>query len=60
MKYYRVPESYQVAGDCPNCGKTQKELQHAVDGEPIKRLSHEERIKRLKEAGLPTTFEKRG
>ncbi len=36
---------------CPNCGKTKKEIEKALkEGIP---LSHEEIIRRAKEAGLP-------
>lgn len=36
---------------CPNCGKTKKQIEKALkEGVP---LSKEERLKRLKEAGLP-------
>jgi hypothetical protein len=57
MKYYRVPESYTVAGDCPNCGAKEKNIRKAIDGEPTRKLTHEERLRRLKEAGLGTTIE---
>ena len=51
--YYRVPESYEVLSGCSACGKSQKEVQKAFDTGITKELSHEERLKRLKESGLP-------
>ena len=57
IKYFRVPESIQYQGNCPNCGKPAKEMQKATDTGVTKQLSHEERIKRMKEAGLPTRIE---
>lgn len=54
--YRRVDEKYFIQGDCPKCGKSQKDIQKWYDGEYAKEkeLSHKERLKRLKEAGLPT------
>ena len=56
--YHWVPDTYEVLEDCPNCGKSKKEIQKALEGEiSTKKLSHEERIKRIKESGLPTRIE---
>jgi uncharacterized protein (DUF2225 family) len=50
--YYR-PETYEVLDKCPNCGKTKKEIQKAIDTGKNKELTHEERIEMLKKRGLP-------
>ncbi|RLF35151.1 MAG: hypothetical protein DRM99_05215 [Thermoplasmata archaeon] len=56
--YHWVPDTYEVLEDCPNCGKRKKEIQKALEGEvSTKKLSHKERIKRIKESGLPTRIE---
>jgi len=50
--YYR-PEKYEVLDNCPNCGKSKKELQKAIDTGKTKKMTHEERIAMLKKRGLP-------
>ena len=45
-------EKYNVLSGCDLCGKSKKEIERALNG-PVKEISHEERIRRLKEAGLP-------
>lgn len=52
--YHRMPESYDVLRGCSACGKSRKEVQKAFDTGVTKELSHEERLKRLRGAGLPT------
>ena len=49
---YRTKEKYEVLVDkCPKCGKTKKQIKKALEeGIPP---SHEEVIRRAKEAGLP-------
>ena len=55
--YHRVPERHFLQGDCPKCGRKNKDIQAWYDGTyEEKKLTHEERIKRRKEAGLPTTI----
>jgi len=56
-KYYRIPESCDYQGKCPHCGASQKEMQKALETGISKRMSHEERLKKIKEAGLPTVIE---
>ena len=46
-------EMYDVLENCPNCGKTKKEIQKAIDTGKTKVLSHKERIAMLKKRGLP-------
>jgi hypothetical protein len=44
--------------DCPHCGSKNKDIQAWYDGQyEEKKLSHEERVKRIKDAGLPTRIE---
>ena len=45
----------KVLSGCENCGKSQKEVEKALN--EGKEISHEERIKRMKESGLPTQLE---
>ncbi len=46
------PEKNEIISEkCPNCGKTKKEIEKRLKEGKI--LSHEEVIKRAKEAGLP-------
>jgi endogenous inhibitor of DNA gyrase (YacG/DUF329 family) len=54
VKYYRMPDTYQVLEDCPECGKSMKEIQKAFETGETEQISHDERLKRIKEAGLPT------
>ncbi len=51
------PEKIEVFSKCSNCGKTRREIKEALESGSIKQLSHKERLKRLKEAGLPTKIE---
>ena len=55
-KYYRVPESYEVMGGCPHCGKSRREVREAFDTGVTKPLSHSERVARLRKSGLPTVI----
>lgn len=55
--YHRVPESIEYQGKCPKCGKTAKEMQKAQNTGITKQMTHEERLKRIKEAGLPMVIE---
>ena len=48
---YKTQEKYEILVDkCPNCGKSKKEIEHALTHG--KELSREEVLKRLREAGL--------
>lgn len=53
-KYYRVPETYMVMSGCPHCGKSQKEMRRARETGMTREVTHEERLRRPKEGGLPT------
>lgn len=54
---HKVEDSYIVQNDCPVCKKTKKEIQRAFETGETKQLTHEERLKRLRESGLPTRVE---
>lgn len=56
-KVYKIPDTYEVLTDCPNCGKSKKEIQKALDTGITKELSHKERLERLQRAGIPTRVE---
>ena len=50
--YYKTKEKYQVQSSCPNCGKSAKQIQKALD-EGVKDPEKEKKIlKRLKDQGL--------
>jgi len=38
--YHRVPDTYEVLEDCPNCGAKKKDIQDYYDGKYKKKLSH--------------------
>ena len=47
-------EKYDILSGCEACGKSKKEVEKALN--EGKQLSHEEKLKRFKDAGLPTRF----
>jgi len=59
VKFYKMPDIYDVLEDCPNCGKKAKEIQRAYETGITKEPSHKERLERLGKAGLPTRIEQR-
>lgn len=50
-------ERYDVLSGCEACGKSQKEIEKALNEGSTKQVSHEERLRRLREAGLPLKIE---
>ena len=52
--YYWVPGSYDVVSGCPHCGKSAKETERVFETGVTKELIHEDGLRRLREAGLPT------
>ena len=42
---------------CPECGKSKKEIERAFETGITRKKSHQEKLNRLKEAGLPTRIE---
>lgn len=51
-KFYHEPK-YKIHSKCPECGKSAREIKQVLESGGITK-SHEERLKRLREAGLPT------
>ena len=49
-------ERDEVLSGCSACGKSKEEVEKKLN-EPEKKISPEERIKKLKELGLPTKIE---
>lgn len=47
-------ERYDILSGCSECVKSRKEVEKALNTGRTKEISHEERLKRIKEAGLPT------
>jgi len=55
-KFERSADSIIITSEkCPVCGKPTKEIKKRI--EKGKSYSHEERLKRMREAGLPTRIE---
>ncbi len=54
--YHRVPESIEPMTDCSNCGKSKKEIIKAFN-EPAKKETHEDKLKRFRDSGLPLILE---
>ncbi len=54
-KWFREQEKWEIISDCPSCGKTKKEIQNNLEGKSG--MTHEERLKKLQERGLPTRVE---
>jgi len=53
-----MPEQHFIQGDCPNCGARNKDIQAWYDGQyEGKKVSHEEKIKRIRDAGMLTRIE---
>jgi ferritin-like protein len=52
---YFKNEKYTVISNCHICGKTKEKIEKFLNrGQEEKKISNEEIIRRLKEAGLPT------
>jgi len=50
-------ERHNVLSGCEACGKSQKEIEKALNEGSAKQVSHEERLRRLREAELPLKIE---
>ena len=58
VTYHREPEKYEISGGCDKCGAKKKDIQKWYDGTyEEKKLTHAERLERLRKSGLPTSFE---
>jgi sarcosine oxidase delta subunit len=55
--YSIKPEKYDILSDCPNCGKTKREIENFFEGKTKEKRTHEERLERLKKRGLPLVIE---
>jgi hypothetical protein len=55
--YHRVPDTYEVLEACPRCGRSKKEIRRAFESGETKDIPHEERLERIRKAGLPTRLE---
>ena len=54
----RTAEKYDVQDKkCPYCGRSAKDIENALKKGTTKEASHEERLKRIRDAGLPTRIE---
>ena len=53
--YSRVPDKHKILSDCPECGKSKKDITDRLEGKTQR--SHEERIERLRQRGLPLVIE---
>jgi hypothetical protein len=62
MASYNRGARIEIVSGCSACGKTLKEVREAFESGYTRNVSHAERLKRLQEAGLPTTIvsERRG
>ena len=55
--YYRVPDTYQVLEDCPNCGKSKKDIELKFEGKYVDDEKLKKRMEQLKKQGIPTKIE---
>lgn len=55
--YTRIPETYFVQSDCPNCKAKKKDIQAVFDGTYKRKMSHKERLELWKKRGLPLVLE---
>ena len=54
-KFYKTKEKYEVQSSCPNCGKSAKEIQKALDEGKRDPEKDKKILKRLKDQGLDFT-----
>ncbi|MBI4181344.1 MAG: hypothetical protein HY520_00040 [Candidatus Aenigmarchaeota archaeon] len=54
--YYHEPK-IRVEQACSACTATKAEIKEAVERGKQQSISHEEKVRRIQEAGLPTTLE---
>ena len=52
-RFYHNPRS-RVHSKCPKCGESARAIREALESGGAKPKTHEERLRRLKEGGLPT------
>ena len=60
-KSERIPRYHkpiiEVHSKCPECGKSKNEIKEALERGFMKEIPHEERLKRIRDSGLPTRIE---
>ena len=47
-------EKYKVQNKCSECGATRTQIREALERGRTNKISHEDRIKRIRESGMPT------
>lgn len=57
-RYFHDPK-VQVHGKCPTCNASSADIKDILERGGKQKVSHEERVKRLRDSGLPTAFESR-
>lgn len=55
-RFFHDPK-IKVNSSCPNCKASRQDIKDALERGVTNKLSHEERIKRFKERGLPTVIQ---
>jgi rubredoxin len=55
--FHKRPDEYHVQQDCPECGKTKKEIEKAFETGITKQETHEDKIKRFRKSGIPMRVE---
>ncbi|MEM7815908.1 MAG: hypothetical protein QXN71_02195, partial [Candidatus Aenigmatarchaeota archaeon] len=55
-RFFHEPKT-RVHSNCPNCKATKQEIRDIIEKGVTQKQSHEERIKRIRETGLPTVIE---
>lgn len=51
------PEDIEVKSSCQECGKGRNDIKKSLNGGEKKEIPHDEAVRRLKAAGLPTKIE---
>ena len=54
---YSVPAEYKIMGDCPECGKSRKDIQAKYDGTYREPRTKEQQLEEWKKRGLPLVLE---
>lgn len=56
-KFYKTKEKYEVQANCPNCGKSAKEIEKAFNEGVKDPEKTKKKLKELEKLGLPTIIE---
>ncbi|MEW6664110.1 MAG: hypothetical protein AB1512_02670 [Thermodesulfobacteriota bacterium] len=57
VKYYRIPDTYQVLEGCPICKRGKKDIELELEGKYADRAKAKRRLEQLKAQGIPARFE---